>query len=174
MEIVNTYTQSLPAVRFIGKKYGDDDRVNGGFGAAWQQYIANNFEQTIIEAAGGVEACHSLYEDGNACLGFMRYKEGEPFQYWIGMFTPATTPVPEGFNFVDIPAAKLGICWFKGQESDIYGKEDRAMQKLEQLGYRLITDEQGGLWFFERYSPTRFNTTDDQGNVILDIGFIIG
>lgn len=32
-EIVKTYKQAIPAMRFIGMKYGDADRVNGGFGA---------------------------------------------------------------------------------------------------------------------------------------------
>ena len=33
--IVKTYRQSIPAMRFIGKKYGDEDRVDGGFGKQW-------------------------------------------------------------------------------------------------------------------------------------------
>jgi len=33
----------------------------------------------------------------------MRCKDGEPFEYWIGMFMPANTVVPEGFAYVDFP-----------------------------------------------------------------------
>ena len=34
-QIIKTYRQSVPAMRFIGKKYEDGDRVNGGFGKQW-------------------------------------------------------------------------------------------------------------------------------------------
>lgn len=34
-EVIKTYKQSMPATRFIGKKYGDEDRVNGFFSAKW-------------------------------------------------------------------------------------------------------------------------------------------
>lgn len=43
MEIVKTYRQSIPAVRFIGKKYGDGDRVNGGFGQQWGEWFQNGW-----------------------------------------------------------------------------------------------------------------------------------
>ena len=32
VEIIKTYRQSVGAMRFIGKKYGDGDRVDGNFG----------------------------------------------------------------------------------------------------------------------------------------------
>lgn len=34
-EIIKVYRQSVPTLRFIGKKYGDSDRVNGTFGKQW-------------------------------------------------------------------------------------------------------------------------------------------
>ena len=40
-DITKIYTQEVPAFRFIGKKYGDEDRVNGGFGAQWGQAFEN-------------------------------------------------------------------------------------------------------------------------------------
>lgn len=34
-EIIKTYKTHYPTLRFIGKCYTDDDRVNGSFGAQW-------------------------------------------------------------------------------------------------------------------------------------------
>jgi hypothetical protein len=34
-EIIKTYKQEVPALRFIGKKYGDKDRIDGTFGKYW-------------------------------------------------------------------------------------------------------------------------------------------
>ena len=41
--------------------------------------------------------------------------------------------------------------------------------RCEQEGMRIIADEQGAFWFFERYVCPRFTEPDSQGNVILDI-----
>jgi len=35
-EIVKVYKQDVPALRFIGKKYGDIDRVNLMFHKQWE------------------------------------------------------------------------------------------------------------------------------------------
>src|SRR5690606_13196916 len=111
--------QAIPAVKFIGKKYNDTDRVNGGFGFAWQQWLEQNWCDPIIEAAGGIDALTNLYEDGFSNLGYMRYKEGEPFEYWIGIFAPPETEIPNGYDGFHIEASNCGICWYKGQEPDI-------------------------------------------------------
>jgi len=172
-EIVKVYKQSIPAVKFIGKKYGDEDRVDGGFASAWQQWIEQDLFDPIVQAAGGIEACKQLLEDGEATLGFMRYKEGEPFQYWIGMLTPPDTVVPESYESVLIEPTEAGICWLKGKEPDIYAKEDRCMHKLAEEGFQVNPNEQGALLFFERYAHPRFNDIDEQGNRIVDIGFFL-
>ena len=53
VEIKKIYTQKIPATRFIGKKYGDGDRVNGSFGAKWEEaFNGGLFDR--IEAALGI------------------------------------------------------------------------------------------------------------------------
>ena len=37
-EIIKVYGQKVGAMRFIGKKYGDADRVNGSFSAKWGEW----------------------------------------------------------------------------------------------------------------------------------------
>jgi hypothetical protein len=46
-EIIKTYKQEIPARRFIGKKYNDNDRVNGTFGKHWTDWFQNRWSLNI-------------------------------------------------------------------------------------------------------------------------------
>lgn len=109
------------------------------------------------------------YEDGEAQIGLMRWKEGDPFEYWIGYFFPEMTEVPEGFSYVDFNASDLGVAWVYGKENEVYGLEHLCAERCLDKGFNIITDEEGALWFFERYVCPRFTSADEQGKVILDI-----
>ncbi len=171
MTITRVYRQNLPARRFIGKKYGDEDRVGGGFGSKWGEFWANDWFDVLERAAKS--PLNEGYEDGDAYVGLMRWKEGEPFEYWIGMFLPADTDVPEGFASVDFPESELGIGWVCGSEGEVYGHEAEVGQKLEEEGMRIVHDGAGAFWFFERYGCPRFTTPDAEGKIILDIGHFV-
>lgn len=172
-EIVKAYRQSVPAMRFIGKKYGDSDRVKGGFGFQWGQWFQNGWFE-VIEKSCGQEKLNSLYEDGGAYIGLMRHKDGEPFEYWIGIFAPASAIVPEGFGYIDFPAADLGTCWVKGKENKIYCHEGECAKRLNAEGMELASDGKSTpIGFFERYGCPRFTTPDENGEIILDICFFI-
>lgn len=166
-EIVKTYKQSINAMRFIGIKYDDDDRVDGGFGSKWEEWFKtgrfNKLESLVTDDF------RSVYEDCDSYIGLMRCKEGEKFQYWIGMFLPEGTAVPEGYGYVDFPASNLGVCWLHGPESELYCKEDKCAEKLTAEGHEIATDEMGAWWFFERYGCPRFTKPDEEGKIILDI-----
>lgn len=170
-KIIKTYTQKMPAVRFIGKRFGDEDRVGGNFGKYWGDAFAENWFGTIEEAAGGADKCAALYEDGDAYIGLMRAGNGIHFEYWVGMFTPAGTPVPEGFDYVDFDESELGVAWIKGKQDtgDIYGKESLCMNEMVKAG--ITFSERDVWWFFERYGCPRFTNPDENGEVILDICF---
>jgi len=168
-EIIKVYRQSVGPLRFIGKKYGDSDRVNGDFGEKVGQWYANGWF-SILEKQGGGKL-KETYEDGDAHIGLMRWKDGEPFEYWIGMFMPANTAVPEGFDHIDFPKSDLGVCWVYGKKVDF--QEEKCAVKLKEEGFEIVTDEKGVYWFFERYSSPRCNTPDEKGNFILDICFYI-
>lgn len=169
MEIVKSYVQKMPAFRFIGKCYGDEDRVDGGFGAQWGECFGTDFFGSIERAVTG----ESIGEDSDAFIGLMRCKEGEPFVYAIGMFVPADTQAPEGMTAIDFPASTFGICWLHGFESELYCHEPDAAARLGEEGHMIVNDEKGACWFFERYACPRFTTPDAEGKVILDIGFFI-
>ncbi|MCX7772234.1 MAG: hypothetical protein N2376_03875 [Clostridia bacterium] len=170
-EIIKVYRQCMPKTRFIGKKYDDSDRVNGGFGDKWGEWFSNGWFG-LMENQISIKLT-AIYEDGDAYIGLMRWKEGEAFEYWIGMFAPEGTNIPDGFGYIDFPKTELGVCWLYGSEGDLYAKEDKCAAKLIEEGYKIIPDEKGAWWFFERYGCPRFTTPDAQGNVILDICHII-
>jgi len=165
-EIIKTYRQTVGAMRFIGKQYSNEDRIDGGFGAKWGQFFENEWFATLEKL---VDDLRTIYEDGDAYIGLMRWKENEPFQYWIGMFMPPDTKAPEGFDFVDFPAGNLGVCWLHGHESEIFMQEEKCANKLLEEGMKAKPDEQGAYWFFERYACPRFTEADKDGKVILDI-----
>lgn len=164
-EIIKTYRQSVPAMRFIGKKYCDEDRVNGGFAKQWGDWFSNGWFEDLEKYCN----LKTVYENGDAYVGLMRWKEGDPFEYWIGVFCSENTEVPMGYSFVDFNEADLGVTWVYGKESEVYGQEHRCAESCEKEGYKIIPDEQGAYWFFERYVCPRFTTPDEQGNIILDI-----
>jgi hypothetical protein len=170
-EIIKTYKQEIPALRFIGKKYSDRDRVNGTFGKYWTDWFQNRWF-TVIEKQ--IEnSTKTIYEDEDAYIGLEKYKEGEPFEYWIGMFTPENTSVPEGYAFHDFPRGSLGVCWVYGREGEVFMQEENCMKKLEKGGYKFLPDENGFQWLFERYGRPRYTSPDEKGNIILDICFYV-
>ncbi|MCL2507860.1 MAG: hypothetical protein FWF05_01650 [Oscillospiraceae bacterium] len=168
-KVIKTYRQSVPAMRFVGKMYGDHDRgPNGMFDIRWGEWHSNGWFKLLEEACPKAD-----FENADACVGLMRWKgdgdDKEPFQYWIGMFFPENTSVPDGYGFVDFPASDLGVGWLYGKESYIYCKEHLAAKSCEKQGMKIIADDQGACWFFERYACPRFAAPDKRGKVILDI-----
>lgn len=167
MEIIKTYTQSVPAFRFIGRVYHEDDRVDGSFAAHWGKAFETGLFADLEKIAV------PFYEDADAYVGLMRHKEGEPFLYAIGMLTAADTPVPDGYEAIDFPASEFGVCWLYGKEPELYGKEALVMQKLAEQGLSLWLDHEGACWAMERYTCPRFTTPDEQGNIIIDLAFLV-
>lgn len=166
-EIIKVYKQSIPAVRFIGKKYGDDDRIGGGFGAKWGEWFQNGWFDTLESLVDS--SLKDTYEDTDAYLGFMRCKDGEPFEYWIGMFTAAGTSVPDGYDYIDIKESNIGVCWVHGEDGTVYCYEDKCAEKLKEENMEVISDDNGAWCFFERYGCPRFTTPDTENKIILDI-----
>lgn len=168
-KIIKTYRESLPALRFIGKRYGNEDRVDGNFGNLWHDWFHNGWFKILEEKFD----LKSVSENGDAYIGLMRWKEGEPFEYWIGVFCPEAAEVPEGFAFVDFPESDLGVAWVYGQPHEVYCLEHECAESFLKAGYKIIPDEKGAYWFFERYACPRFTTPDENGNIILDICYYI-
>ena len=164
-EIIETSKESTPAMRFIGKKYGDEDRVDGWFGAKWDEWFENGWFDTL-EQLGSPTKCLD-----NA-IGLMGHENGN-FKYWIGRFAPAGTPVPEGFDYIDYDAGHMAFCRLKGQEDSIWGKEPMCCDHLQAMGEKMLDKE---FICFERY-PHCDNAdvikATEEGLAIIDICFFV-
>ena len=162
-EIIKTSKEPVPAMRFIGKKYGDEDRVDGLFGTKWGEWFDSSwFEQ--LEKTGPAEG-FGYY------IGLMGHENGV-FKYWIGMFMPAGTDIPEGFDYMDYPACHLGICRLKGNKNSIYCNEPMCHDRLKAEGYEMLDRE---FICFEREplcdDPDTVGLQNDE--VVLDICFFV-
>ena len=159
-EIIKVFNDKAPAMRFIGKKYTDYSH--------WGEWFANSWFDTVEQAMGGTQSILAVWENGGGYCGLECHGEDGAFDYWIGMFTPADTPVPEGFDFVDFPAGGIGTCWIYGPEDEVHGKIPSCYDALMRAGLEPKRDGCGRLWSFENGLCPRFTTPDEQGNVILD------
>ena len=166
-EIIKTYRQSVPALRFIGKKYGDSAH---GYGAMWEEWFEKGWFDIIAKQING--NANDTYEDGDAYIGLLRGNGTveNPMEYWIGMFMPENTDVPEGFGYINFPKSELGVCWVYGKENELYGNYNQCVETLIDEGFEFNSDLS---LCFERYVCPRFTTPDEKGNVILDIGFFV-
>ncbi|MCL2608748.1 MAG: GyrI-like domain-containing protein [Treponema sp.] len=163
VEIVKSYRQSMPAMRFVGKRYTDADRVDGHFGALWHEWISKEWfdviAKKVVKKAG--------WEDEESPVGLM-CGNGGMFEYRIGRFVPPGTEVPAGFTSLDFPERELGVCWLYGNERELFMREEECAKRLVGEGHKLAGD-----YCFERYGHPRFVVPDEKGNVILDICFFL-
>lgn len=166
-EIKRVYRQSMPAMKLVGKCYKDEDRVNGVFAGKWGEWFQNNLFAPLKLPDRGSEP----FEDCGAYIGLCRRKEGEPFQYWIGVFMPLDAETPHGYDSVALDAGDIAVCWVYGKEPDIY--THCCMSRLKDEGFAWKADKNGAMWCFERYCHPRFTAPDSEGNVILDLCFYV-
>ena len=164
-EIIKTFREDVPAMRFIGKKYPN-------FGPMWGEWFANGWFDVIENAMGGADSILKIWKNGAGYVGLERRAEGQPFEYWIGMFTPATTPVPDGFSCIDFPAIGLGTCWICGKEKEVHNTSGCKVQ-VQNQGMKLWQDAEGGIWSFENCLCPRYTTPDEQGTVIMDYCYFV-
>lgn len=167
--IVKLYKESIPALAFVGRKYHDTDRQNGGFGHLWDLWFQHNWFaplRALIEPS-----FRKAYIEADALIGLMREHPNEPFEYWIGMFVPVDSSCPQGYEKQSLPNAAFGIGWVEGGWNDVFCQEEHVYHRLKANGISPLRDEQGALYFFERYAESRF--LGNQPTFILDIGFFV-
>lgn len=156
-KIVNFGRESCPATRFIGKRYAGSPN--------WGEWWENGWFDVL-------EKLPQLAINDNAYLGAVRIMDGAP-EWWIGMFFPADTEVPEGFDFVDIEPMEYAVFYLYGREDngELFGMEPHNMC-LEDLKARGLVRKEDD-WCFERCNCPRFTTPDEHGKVILDYALSI-
>ena len=163
-EIVNVFKENIPTMRFIGKKYDDFGR--------WDEWWQNGWFDVIEKTMGGCDKILSLWENGGGYIGLERRKDGEAFEYYIGMLTPENTSVPDGFIYIDFANVNLGTCWIYGKENEVHDTS-ACKQKLADNGIELWKDENGAVWSFENCLCPRYTTPDEKGNIILDYCYFV-
>lgn len=169
-QIINVYKESFPSLRFIGRRYTNSDRDSyGSFSKYWCEFFQNGLFSEL-------EKLNPEFPD---YFGLMGCSEKD-FEYWIGMFLPVETAVPEGFSYVDIPKSDVGICWIKGKEEtgELFGEapHNMCMEKIKENGMTFRDDfnsEEKTLWFFERYNCPRYTQKAEDDTVILDYGVYV-
>lgn len=164
-EITKVFKEEVPAMRFIGKRYHD----YGG----WGEWFANGWFDTIENSMGGTDQILAVWENGGAYVGLERRKNGELLEYWIGMFTPGNTEVPEGFEQIDLPKSSLGTCWIYGREDEVHGAVGNCWEAVRNAGMEIAADDDGAVMSFENCLCPRFTTPDEKGNVILDYCYFV-
>lgn len=173
IEVTNVYREHVPALRFIGIKYTNDDRdEKGGFGKQWDEWTGGDKFTAMRRAVG------ALVFDVSP-LGLMTMRgDMTGFTYWIGLLYPAETEVPAGYSYLDLPESDIGVGWVRGNEKngEIFGDAHGAVcKKLKESGIGTFRSDIAGVdggtfCFFERYYHPRFTEKDANGNVTLDYG----
>ena len=164
-EITKVFKEEVPAMRFIGKRYHD----YGG----WGEWFANGWFDAIEDSMGGTDQILAVWENGGAYVGLERRKNGELLEYWIGMFTPGNTEVPEGFEQIDLSKSSLGTCWIYGREDEVHGAVGNCWEAVRNAGMEIAADDDGAVMSFENCLCPRFTTPDEKGNVILDYCYFV-
>jgi len=171
IEIQNVHLEYLPPLQFIGKRC---TRRKGGYGAHWQEWFDKDWFAPLV-ALPEVPGVETGYIGLMRCDGVHDKKGRFPnFEYWIGTMDLPESPVPPGYESIDLPASPVGVCWLRGRVEDgIYGQHNRCEEAVKAQGQELHTDPRGFRYFFERYNGERFYTPDEEGRVILDYGIYV-
>ena len=176
-EITKVYKEHFPALRLIGKRYTNANRGPDGFARFWREWTAPGGRFEELKKLGPSDAVEYGY------IGLMTTGPGnegtDDFTYWIGMFFPAGTAVPEGFDYLDLPENDIGVAWIYGDDrtGEIFGQASHcaSFYALRDNGMGRLNTNAGGegaIVYFERYAA-RFAARDERGKVILDYGFYL-
>ncbi len=104
-EIIKCERISHQPVRFIGKRYTEYPN--------WNDFWANDWFNAIEKAGDRAEV-----NDDSYCVltGFTP----EGIEFYLGEFFPENTPVPEGFDYADLPPLEAGLFFIKGSIDGCY------------------------------------------------------
>lgn len=166
VKITNIYREPMPALRFIGKRYTWADLNSDGLLMdRWNEWFQNGWIN-LLSSLPGLPGYEGTPHTG--------YHNSDEMEFWIGMMFPKDTPVPEGFNFVDLPAGDMAVSWMRGyrETGELFRPEARnlCLTRLRESGYAMKLDFDGEpcKWTFERYDNRRFFVPDDEGKITMD------
>lgn len=173
IRITRVYREHFPALRLIGQRYTNDDRGEDGFAHQWNEWRREERFDRLMQATGVAPVDPDT-------LGLMTVRgDMTGFTYWIGLFFPAETKVPDGYDYLDLPESDIGVGWIYGnpENGEIYGgpPHEAVLGEIEKAGLGCPRNDITGpgsdtYCFFERYNCPRFTQPDAAGNVTLDYG----
>ena len=139
VKLVKFSTKNLPALRFIGKECKCSPKE---FIAKWDEWLKNDWFTQLIKL-GPADENGDMYlglTDNNGC-------------YWIGMLFQMNTPIPDGFEYIDIPAGKFAVSQFEGKNDKELLSEDGINLVIEEVSKHGLTPVSlWNGWCIERYN----------------------
>ena len=164
MDVVNLLTiqyRDLPATRFIGRN------VRGGpqqFGEMWGR------SGEFLPALNAMNEHHADITEPCALMHFHNKNNDAPgneMAYIIGRFMKAGTPVPEGYDFWDMPASTVGLGIIRGEFDNLFKKGFRlTMDKIIADGYEITYPQN----FFQAEVYVKENIP--KGGVVSNLGIL--
>jgi predicted transcriptional regulator YdeE len=149
-----------PPVRFIGKRY--DSYPN------WNDFWEHNWFDEIEKSGTPADV-----NDNSYCV--LTGAVNGRLEYYLGEFFKEDTPVPEGFDYADIPAFEAALFFIKGKTVECYmlaGDVEALSTEIEHNGMTLMSESRRWL-SFERDNCPRWTDPDADGNQILDYGIFL-
>jgi AraC family transcriptional regulator len=167
--IFETYSQEMPALCFIGKKYLEpyDDSFYKKALTNLDNWRINRLFDTI-EKQTDIDP-KTIYEGGDSYTILMKNNDGV-IEYWIGMFMPKGTGVPAGYEKIDFPRAVLEVCRVYGKRDLIINYDADCKKRIAEEG---IYRHEEGKWFFQRFNWHRFFEEDKFGKRILEYCYYV-
>jgi AraC family transcriptional regulator len=150
--IKKVYQQELPALRFIGKKCIETSEPVKVLNLLDSWQLNRWFD--AIEKQSSIDY-KAFFEGGDAYINLVQKKDGL-FTYWMGMFVPDGTEVPQGYEAIDFSPMTIGVC-------SVYGKRDEIVNYETEC--RAIDNAP---WYFRRFNWHRFFGEDVYGKRLLD------
>ena len=141
---------------------GIDDHTVEDF--LWGDMLKNGFFDNLLKLPNKLTETQDL-------VGWMGDTNDKGYIYLAGIFFKPESPVPNGYEYRDIPKCKMAVGWLEDTpegKGDIHVDASEMISKgMEENGYEY--DGSNGFFQMEYYSEERFRTPEKQGkNVILD------
>ena len=110
VEVQSVEYLSLPALRFIGKDVvASGPEAGAQYGKMWGE------SGTFLPALDKLSAYASELTDPCALMHHNNQDATQQMHYLVGRFMKADTPVPDGFDFYDLPASRVCRVYVVGE-----------------------------------------------------------
>ena len=158
----------LPAMRFIGMDVmAQGPEAGQQYGAMWGRSgefmpILNGMTEyaTVIK-----DPCALMHHDDRKMS--KKWQRAKPKHYMVGKFMQADAPVPEGFQYKDVPETRIAYAVFLGEFTDMFDKmPGMTYAKMQEDGYKIRYPK--GYFHAEVYVPENI----PKEGVVSKLGYI--